>query len=305
MLGQDQSWIWGSPEAGDRHGTALAAGDYNGDGFDDLAVGASGEDLHYSASGTQIVDTGWVHLYYGGPGGFSKKMRDFATTTTFKSPQSGERFGSSLALADFDADGFADLAIGAPARSCGGLAKAGEVFVAYGSSSGGRGYQRWTQNSPGIGDACESNDLFASQLGAGDFNGDGYADLVVGTPYESWTVPAYQIGAGTAIAATGLVNVLYGSGKTLVPGSAPGLTAAGTQTFHQSSGSMLDRVEAFDYFGAALAAGDLDGDGIDELLIGVPGEDLYYNKVNHGAVHELPGTVTGLEDAPSWLFRLE
>ena len=89
----------------------------------------------------------------------------------------------------------------------------------------------------------------------GDFNGDGFADLAVGAPGE-------DLGSPDA----GAVNVLYGS--------AAGLTSAGNQFWHQNSPGIAERADAGDLFGSALAAGDFNGDGFDDLAIGVPAEDV-------------------------------
>ncbi len=299
MLGQHLSWIWGGPETGDVYGAALAAGDFNGDGFDDLAVSIPREDLNYSVTGTTIVDTGYVHLYWGGSGGFTKTMRDFATTTQMPgAPESRENLGISLTMADFDGDGFDDLAMGAPGHSCSGILRAGQVFVTYGSASGGGRSEAWNQDSANVSDACEASDYFGYFLTAGDFEGDGYADLVIGSPYESYTTPLYQIPAGAIVSETGTVQVLRGGQG--------GLTAIGNRAFSQAGTEMPDAPEAGDHFGRGIAAGDLDADGIDDLLIGAPDEDLDYGsaKQDYGVVHKLLGSRKGLDASRNWIFRI-
>ena len=110
--------------------------------------------------------------------------------------------------------------------------------VLYGSATGltATGNQLWNQDSPGIDDTAEAIDIFGWALAAGDFDGDGYDDLVIGVPYE-------DIGA---VGNAGAVNVLYGS--------ATGLTATGDQFWHQDITNILGVAEANDYFGWALAA---------------------------------------------------
>src|SRR5207247_3058115 len=95
----------------------------------------------------------------------------------------------------------------------GTVAAAGVVNVIYGSAAGlaSAGNQVWTQNSPGIIDAAEANDHFGDSLAAGDYNGDGFADLVVGVDGEDIS----------AVVDAGVGNVIYGS--------AAGLTARGNQ----------------------------------------------------------------------------
>ena len=115
----------------------------------------------------------------------------------------------------------------------------------------------------------------------GDFNGDGIADLAIGVPNED---------VGT-IADAGAVNVLYGT--------ATGLSSATNQIWTQNSlGIVGDVSEDFDLFGFALAAGDFNGDGFDDLAVGVVGEDVAVfmgTVANAGAINVLYGSANGLQ----------
>ena len=129
---------------------------------------------------------------------------------------------------DFNGDGFPDLAIAAPGESVGSATGAGDVHVVYGSGSGlGSGSsQTWTQNDLGGGEGAAAGNMFGAALAAGDFNGDGYAELAIGAPGE-------DVGSnGDA----GAVHILYGS--------ADGLAASGEQTLTQGSDGIADRAEA-------------------------------------------------------------
>jgi disulfide bond formation protein DsbB len=174
--------------------------------------------------------------------------------------------------ADFNGDGFSDLAVGAPDEDIGAVSNAGAVNVIYGSLDGlsSSGSQFWHQNSPGVTDEAEEFDHFGSALAARDFNEDGFADLAVGVPFES---------------AGGAVNVLYGS--------TTGLSAAGDQLWHQDSPGVKDAVEAGDEFGRALAAGNLNGDGFADLAVGVPLESVGAISAA-GAVNVIYGSANGL-----------
>ena len=114
--------------------------------------------------------------------------------------------------------------------------------------------QFWTQNSTDIEDDAEIEDYFGNSISSGDYNGDGFDDLSVGVPYE---------GLGT-VDNVGAVHVIYGS--------AVGLSATAVladQFWTQNSTDIEDDAEAFDAFGWALSSGDYNGDGFNDLSIGV------------------------------------
>src|SRR5207247_2039833 len=146
---------------------------------------------------------------------------------------------------DFNGDGFEDLAISAFAEDVGTIVDAGAVQVMYGSAAGlsATGNQFWTQDSPGILDQAETQDLFGRSLGTGDFNGDGFTDLAIGAPHEALANVGNIAGA---------VNVLYGS--------AAGLTDVGNQFWTQDSPGILDQAEGGDLFGRSVDGGDFNGD---------------------------------------------
>lgn len=188
--------------------------------------------------------------------------------------------------ADFNGDGFADLAVGALQEDIGSVVDAGAVNVIYGSAGGlaALDNQLWNQNSASIQEIAETSDRFGAALAAGDFNGDGFDDLAVGVP-----------GEGGGIFGTGAVNVLYGS--------VSGLSANGNQLWTQDSANIKDVAEVADGFGAALGAGDFNGDGRDDLAVGVPTEDVnvcsfaWCGRADAGAVNVIYGSVTGLTAA--------
>jgi hypothetical protein len=278
---QDSPGIADTAENGDGFGSALAWGDFNNDGFTDIAIGVPGEDI-VSFFPNSAPDGGAVHVLYGSASGLTATGSQEwwqNSANVLDSSEKDDRFGAALASGDFNGDGYADLAIGVPGEGFGSLSGCGAVHILFGSASGltATGNQLWSQDSFGILDVCESGDHFGSALAAGDFNGDGKDDLAVGIPEED-VVALYSAGA---------VSVLYGS--------ATGLTATADQFWNQNSTGILDVSEGGsgfglpDVFGAALASGDFNGDGRDDLAIGVPGEDS-----DQGAVNVIYGSATGL-----------
>jgi hypothetical protein len=278
LWSQANTDVDGNAEPGDRFGAAVAAGDMNGDGFDDLAIGVPGEDL----TGVDR-DAGALNILYGSSEGpQTASPRDQLWTqdspSVAGSAEAGDSFGSALAASDANDDGFADLAIGVVLENLMARADTGAIHVLHGTDGGLQAVspndQLWTQNSPGVGDTADAGDGFGFALTFADFNGDGFADLAVGVPFES---PPNTRGA---------VNVLLGSGA--------GLTAAGSQVWSQNTPGVEGFGEAGDAFGFSLAGGDFNQDGFADLAIGAPGEGLA-GAPGTGAMNALYGAAAGLQ----------
>ncbi len=275
---QDSSGIGDSAEPSDQFGFAAATGDFNGDGFADLAVGVPLENAP--------EDSGAVNVIYGSSSGLTSARNQVWTQDSSgirDVRERGDQFGRALMGGDFNHDGYGDLAIGVPFENVGGHPRAGAVNVIYGSPEGltSTGNQVWTQGSSGIIDSPEAGDMFGAALSAGDFDGDTYADLAVGVPAEDRALDS------------GVVNVIYGS--------ASGLGAAGDQLWGQDQTGIVGSAEPNDLFGYSLAAGDFDDDGFVDLAAGVPFEDIG-TRANAGAVNVIYGSSSGLRSKGNQLW---
>ena len=267
---QGNQGITGNPEAGDQFGYSLAAADFNGDGFTDLAVGVPFEDQ-------VATNDGAVNVIYGGPGGLSAAGNEVwsqGNQGITGNPEAGDLFGYSLAAGNFGNSSQADLAVGVPFEDQ-VATNDGAVNVIYGAATGGLGVsgnQVWSQGNQGITGNPEAGDQFGYSLAAGNFGNSSQADLAVGVPFED------QVATND-----GAVNVIYGG-----PG---GLSAAGNEVWSQGNQGITGNPEAGDLFGYSLAAGNFGNSSQADLAVGVPFEDQV--ATNDGAVNVIYGAATG------------
>ena len=271
---QDVGSLGSSVEQDDRFGGSLAVGDYDGDGFADAAFGAPADGIGNIASG------GLVNVLYGTETGLEDddNLMIHQDVPGVKGlAEAGDHFGAALTTGDFDGDSFDDLVVGAPYEDIGSIEDAGALNVFYGRLGGiDLRDQNWSQATAGIPGASEVGDNFAAVLTVGDFNGDSFDDLAIGSPGES-------VGGHPG---AGAVNVIYGSPS--------GLNKAGAQIWSQASSGVTGIAETGDGFGASLAAGDFNGDGIDDLAVGSPGEAVG-PLAGAGSVTLLGGSTSGLD----------
>jgi hypothetical protein len=282
----EQFWTQGSgigdedPATGDGFGTALATGDFDGDGYSDLAVGVPMDNLKGAS------DAGEVDVIYGSSSGLratNSQQWTLATGGVPGTPGGGDQFGESVASGDFDQDGFADLAIGLPGNDVGAVNNAGGVTVLRGSPTGLTDVRShtFTQNTPGIFGIPRRDDDMGFSVAAGNFGLDGADDLAVGNPFDD----------ASSITDSGTVNLLYGS-------AGDGVVVPGNRLLSQNTPDVPGNPEVADLFGWDVAAGDVGGSSEDDLAIGVPLEDSD-GKVDIGVVDVLYGTPDGVTGAGS------
>lgn len=258
--------------ADDRFGTSVsAAGDVNGDGYDDVIVGA------YRNDGGG-ADAGRAYIYFGGDN------MDTLPDVVLTGETAGDQFGIRVARAgDVNGDGYDDVIVGADGADVGNAANAGKAYLFFGGpnmAGRGAGQADVILHGEEVQDA-----IFASVNGAGDLNNDGYSDVVVGAS-------GFKTGSG----GEGICNdFIDNDGDGLVDRRDPdcylgqayiffgGPSLAGTLS--ASSTTVLKKPFQADGFGFSVAsAGDVNGDGFSDFLVGAFLSDARFNINSTGEI---------------------
>ncbi|MEU5942117.1 hypothetical protein ABZ807_23685 [Micromonospora sp. NPDC047548] len=265
-----------TPENFDRFGAALAAGDINGDGREDLAIGAYGESIGSKA------DAGAVTVLFGGSTGLTATGAQYLQQDQAAVPGAAERndqFGFSLAIGKVNNNRYNDLVIGTPRENDGvSWGGSGMVTLMWGSPSGvsstGATAVTGAAVRPAIGQSGTIAWYLGEALAIGDVNGDGLGEVVAGAP--SAQTPH-----------------IYGGLVAVFTGRTGGLSSSAVRVITQRTAGVPGEPEDNDRFGAALATGDVTGDGRADVLIGAPGEAVG-PRVEAGIVTLLKGSAAGL-----------
>jgi hypothetical protein len=256
------------------YGYALASGDFDDDGRDDLLIGAPG---HGNNGGAVYM------VRHTGPGSVSEPGVILNNGANFG------QCGWSLAVGDFNGDLELDFATGCPTASFDGMNSVGRVQVAYGSGNATFSMSFLSQATAGIAGAPETGDRFGLSLAAGNFDCLPGTDLAIGAPGE---------GVGSA-AGAGAVHVL------IHDAGAP-LSGTGSQLWHEDVAGVPGVAGNGDAFATSLAAGDFDIDSeppfvtCQDLAIGIPRDA----ESPGGSVLVMQATLGGLAATESYRMTI-
>lgn len=254
-LDGSNGFILNGVSAGDASGRAVGAGDVNGDHIDDLIVGG-----HGSGGRAYVVFGRDSTLGQTFPAALELASLDGSNGFGIPNPQTTSGFGNAAGAGDVNGDGIGDLIIGDYLASPSGRSNAGRAYVIFGRASFPASFDLGSLNGSSgfaLNGAAASDLLGYSVDGAGDVNGDGLDDVVIG---------AVLVSNGGAVR-SGAAYVVFGKPSAFS-------AALEVSTLNGSNGFALFGVAASDSAGGPVAgAGDINGDGLGDLIVGAATAD--------------------------------
>lgn len=286
QVGTSADVVISGEAASEELATSMAVGDFNDDGFPDIALADSTMTATPTVGSPRAV-AGIVYIIYGSASFFATPARDLGAAgwdVKILGANAGDDIGATsiftgqvcqgLAMGDINADGVDDIAIGAHLADPGGRSAAGRVHVVYGEAAlaTGRVYDLATESDAIVHGGQAENEL-GTAITIGDINGDGRKDLILGQEYYSQTT----------FASEGAVLVFFGS---------PSFPAS-TDLASQTPSVRILGVATYDNVGGHVRTGDVNGDGIADLLALAPGWDAAGSTgVSIGAIYGFLGRST-------------
>ncbi len=265
--------------AGDLSGFSVSASDFNGDGYDDIIIGAHQADSNGPNSGS-------TYVVFGKESGFSGTI-DLSNIVRSGSGvridgEKGYYSGNSVSAGDVNGDGYDDIIIGAPGANFNNTAS-GSAYVVFGKADGSNGLNGTIELSELDGsdgfriDGDLQNFWIGWSVSAGDVNGDGYDDVIIGSPFESPSADPNERAIGSTYVVFGKES---GFSRTIDLSELDG-----------SDGFRIDGENRYHFSGDSVSAGDINGDGYDDIIIGAFAADL--NGHNSGSTYVVFGKESG------------
>ncbi len=242
---------------GDYSGEAVAGADINGDGIDDVIIGARFANTNRTSSGQTYVVFGSDTL--GSSGSFELSSLNGTNGFALNGINTSDFSGIAVAGADINGDGTDDVIVGAPFADPNGTSS-GQTYVVFGSDTlGSSGSFELSSLNGSNGfqlNGKTASHLSGSALASGDINGDGTGDVIIGAPSANpngnYSGQSFVVFGGANVGASGTIEL---------------------SSLNGTSGFTLNGINAGDQSGFAVASADINGDGTDDVIIGASSAD--------------------------------
>ncbi len=259
----------------DQLGRSVACGDINNDNFDDIIIGANG-----SNNGGKL-GAGSVYVIYGSSTIANQKNKDLLDHNNFNVRYDGalnnDRLGEKVLSLDVNGDGYEDVIMSAALANNDSSQDLGSVYITFGNGSSYIGAIN-ALSDPGtfskVYTGTASGDSLGASLAGGDINGDGFADLMIGAPYQN----------SNTLVDNGSLYVIYGKDESVQDVT---LSLSNQNNYNMR----FDGYATNDVLGLGAACTDYNGDGLDDIIIGAPGTD-FHSRTRSGSFYLINGSTS-------------